>query len=200
MIQIHINSFVRRQTVDSPFSHWTINDEELIKRIQDNFLNCERGYREGVVLVQIPADGFFSSLVKIEPDTVLIGEYAARQPGEDPRKSLYALGSKMPAKRVDVVLYHHSVLIEKNENESELDWEIVSVNASPTDEPTPLPVATLIANHLELSGGTATKMTDAEFMIALRQSVNFWADKANVLPERLIKKAYDLIKYKGEVI
>jgi hypothetical protein len=91
----------------------------------------------------------------------------------------------MPAVRVDIVLYRHDVLAENKENETDAEWEIVSVNASPTLEETPISTGTLIANHLQLSGGTSTNMTDSEFVTLLRKSVEFWGDKANVAPEHL---------------
>ena len=59
-------------------------------------------------------------------------------------------------------------LAEKNETESDADFELVSVNASPTDEETPMTPGTLMANHFELSGGTATRMTDGEFVTLRR--------------------------------
>jgi hypothetical protein len=115
-----------------------------------------------------------------------VGEYKARRDGEDPRKSTYALtGSKMPARSVYVVLYSHAVLAEGNENETDADYEIVSVNASPTEEEAPIPTGALIANHLGLSGGTKTNMTDAEFVALLRKSVEYWKDKALAAPEHL---------------
>lgn len=180
MPDIFINSFVRRQTEFSPFSHWIISDNELIQRIQDNFDNQSKGYRDGVILVQIPPEGFFSSIIQLKENDKLIGCFTPRQTGEFPRKSTYVIGNKSPAKRVDVVLYHHNVLIEKQENESDKEWEIVCVNACPTDEPSPIPPDTLIANHFELSGGTKTNMSDSEFVNALRESVNYWKDKSLV--------------------
>jgi hypothetical protein len=185
-MSIHITTFVRRQTPASGFSHWTISDKELLARIERNFNSWKPGYREGVILVPIEPDGFFSSIVQLQEGDVLVGEYKARKPGETPRKSTGALkGEKIPAKRVDIVLYNHDVLKEKNENETDCTWEIVSVNASPTVDATPIPTGALIANHLELSGGTATNMTDSEFVALLRTSINFWSDKANIAPEHL---------------
>ncbi len=186
MSQIHITSFVRRQTPDSGFSHWTLSDEELVKRVAENLGRAKPGYRNGVVLVPVPADGFFTGVTKLEAGDILIGEYKARRPGEEPRKSSYnMMGKKIPAASVDIVLYRHDVLAEKNENETDAEWEIVSVNASPTDGEMPIHTGALIANHLELSGGTATKMTDSEFVALLRKSVEFWKDKANAAPLEL---------------
>lgn len=186
MKQFHITKFVRRQTSESGFSHWEIPDSVLLERIQRNFDKKKIGYREGVVLVPVEPDGFFSGIVQLQDGDRMVGEYKARREGEEPRKSSYALkGKKLPAKSVWIVLYNHSVLIEKNENESEAEWEIVSINASPTDEEPPIPTGALIANHLELSGGTSTNMTDSEFVSLLRKSMEFWKDKALACPENL---------------
>jgi len=185
-MQVYITNFVRRQTPQSGFSHWEITDAEFLSRIEKNFHRHKTGYRKGVILVPVEPEGFFTGIVQLQEGDKLVGEYKARRTGEDPRKSSYSLtGKKIPAKSVWIVLYNHAVLIEKNENESEADWEVVSVNASPTEEEPPIPTGALIANHLELSGGTATNMTDTEFVTLLRKSVEFWKDKALACPENL---------------
>ncbi len=185
-VKIHISSFVRRQTPASAFSHWTISDEELLARIHIGIANAKPGYREGVILVPVSPDGFFTGVVELKEGDKLVGEFKARRPGEYPRKSTYSLsGNKIPAKSVYVVLYSHEVLLEGKENETDADYEIVSVNANVTEEDAPIPTGALIANHLGLSGGTATKMTDSEFVAALRVSQDFWKDKALVCPQEM---------------
>ncbi len=179
---------MRRQTRGSAFSYWTISDEELISRIESNFSKAKQGYRTGVILVPVNPEGFYSSLVELKSGDLLVGEYSPRREGEEPRKSTYVFGEKTPAKCVDVVLYSHEVLLEKSENESDEPWEIVSVNASPIEQEVPIPVGTLIANHFEFSGGTATKMSDSEFVEALKISTNFWKNHANVAPDKLMRE------------
>ena len=195
-MKIHITNFVRRQTEDSHFSHWTISDEDLVARIHVSLLSGGRqtnvrsyrhtkvhqGYREGVLLVPIEPEGFFCAVETLRPGNSLMGSYQARKEGEDPRKEFWIEGKKTRAMTVWVVLYAKHVLAEKNENESDADYEIVSVNSSPTldDNPPPMSPETLIANHFELSGGTATNMTDGEFVGALRESVMYWKDKIQV--------------------
>lgn len=186
MTPFHITNFVRRQSPQSGYSHWEISDEEFLARLQRNFFKRKDGYRDGVILVPVEPEGFFSGIVQLQEGDKLVGEYKARRPGEDPRKSSYSLtGKKIPAKSVWIVLYNHDVLIEKNENESDAEWEVVSVNASPTEDEPPIPTGALIANHLGLSGGTDTKMSDADFVALLRKSVEFWKDKALACPENL---------------
>ena len=181
---IHIHSFVRRQTASSPFTSWTVKDEELISRIKAGLPNAEPGYRDGIVLVPINPEGFFSAVVALDGSQELTAEFKARVPGEDPRKVIRGKGCKQPAKTVWAVLYRDYVLAEKNENESNEMWELISINASPSvdEKPAPMPPETLIANHFELSGGTATKMSDSDFVKALRESVMYWKDKVMVEP------------------
>lgn len=183
-MKIHITGFVRRQTPQSRYSHWTISDSELIDRVERNLDKAHPGYREGVVLVPVEPDGFFSTERVLTTGDTLHGEYVARRDGEEPRKGTFTTGDKSPAQTVWIVLYSHAVLAEKNENETDADWEIVSVNASPSNdsEPAPMPPETLMANHFELSGGTATRMTDSQFVAALRKSVLYWKDKTTVRP------------------
>jgi hypothetical protein len=185
-MKIHINTFVRRQLPNSGYSHWDISDEELLSRIHTGFPNAIPGYREGVILVPIDPISFHSSTVSLKQGDLLVGEYVARKEGEEPRKSTYSLnGQKLPAKRVDVVLYAHHVLKENNENETDCDFEIVSVNASADLEEAPISTGALIANHFELSGGTSTNMTDSEFVALLKKSVLYWKDKSQAAPFRL---------------
>lgn len=188
MNRFHISNFVRRQTPQSGFSHWEISDEDFLARLHRNFDKAKPGYRDGVCLVPVEPEGFFSGIVQLQEGDKLVGEYVARKAGEDPRKSSYSLtGKKIPAVSVYIVLYRHDVLAENNENETDAEWEVVSVNASPTKDEPPIPVGALIANHLGLSGGTSTKMSDFVFVTLLRQSVEFWKDKALACPENLRK-------------
>jgi hypothetical protein len=134
--------------------------------------------------VPIPPSDFFSSTVLLKDGDKLVGEYKARKAGEEPRKSTFVVGGqKMPAKRVDVVLYAHHVLAENKENDTDADFEIVSINASPDEIEQPIPTGALIANHFGLSGGTSTQMTDGEFVALLRKSVLYWKDKAQAAPK-----------------
>lgn len=179
-MKIAFNNFARRQTVESPFSHWLISDEVFLNRVQYEFSRAKPGYRDGVILVPVDPDGFFSSVIQLKAGDKLEGEFKARREGEDPRKTLHAKGQKLPAKAVDVVLYRKDVLAENKDNSTDADWEIISVNASPEKGDVPIQPETLIANHFQLSGGTATNMTDSEFVEALKASVLYWKDKAMV--------------------
>jgi hypothetical protein len=176
------HNLVFRQTPSSPFSYYDGDFADLPKMAEKNFPSRQAGYRDGVVLVPVPADGFFSATVTLEPGAQLHGTFESRRDGEAPRKTLRAIGQKTPAKRVDLVLYRQDVLAEDGDHStdevSEDTWEIISINARPTDEEEPIHPMTLMHNHFGSDGGTATKMTPSVFEEELRRSFEYWADKA----------------------
>jgi hypothetical protein len=49
-LMFHINSFVKRQTPDSEFSHFDGNWNELLQMVEEFYPNYKEGYRDGVVL------------------------------------------------------------------------------------------------------------------------------------------------------
>jgi hypothetical protein len=189
MPTIALSTFVRRQTDASEFSHWTCPEADLLARVSENFEKAEPGYREGVVLVPVSPEGFFSAIVELAEGDVLRGHYKARRPGETPRRSVTvdtdAAGEpkvKGAAAQVDVVLYRADVLAEGDDRSTDAEWEIISVNASPIVGEVPLAPEAMIANHLVLDGGTATGWTDEEFAVKLRESKAFWDRHAMVSP------------------
>ena len=151
----------------------------MIKLVGDNADTATQGYRAGVYEVQVPPDRFKSGIVQLNDGDKLTGVFEARQVDEEPRKVVVTeeRTAKLPAKYVEVILYHRTVLEEEAGYEAIADWEIISINASPTNEATPITPDALIANHFNLSGGTSTKYTSKEFEKALAKSVWFWKDK-----------------------
>lgn len=202
MTKVAFNSFVRRQTSDSPFSDWIWTDEQLLKIIEENFKNAIPGYRDGVLVVPVPPHGFRTGLVTLQVGDELVGRFEARVPGEKPRQTVYAkrvrhvlhsssdecdifieeCREKMPAKAVDVILYHHNVLAEDGDAETDAEWEIISINARTTIGEAPIDPMVLMHNHFGSDGGTATNMTPEEFEDHLRISFEFWKDKALIGP------------------
>jgi hypothetical protein len=189
---IAISNFVRRQTPESQFSHWTWNDEELLTFVREKFNEAKPGYRDGVILVPVPALGFYSNTVQMVENDIIVGIYKPRQASEEPRRQTFVLGgNKLPAQRVDIVLYRHDVLVEGNEQSCDAEWEIISVNAEITDGtvPSPMKPSTLMANHYVMSGGTDTGMTPEGFQAALKRSVEYWKDKGDAAPAMLVPPA-----------
>ena len=185
MRNIHANSFVSRQTEDSRFSHFSGSDDELIDRVNKCFTMMRAGYRDGVVLVPVDPSNFFSGVVSLQEGDKLVGSFEPRREGETPRKYVGTNSQKQPAKSVEVVLYSSAVLAENGDNELEPgpdNWEIISINASPTAAPKiPINPNVLMHNHFGSDGGTATGMSDSQFVSLLREGFEYWKDKAMCL-------------------
>lgn len=198
-MKVAFNSFVRRQKPDSRFGHTVLPDAEVLARIEANFSKAKPGYRPGVVLVPVEPEGFYSGTVPLKAGMTLRATYEPRKAGEEPRLhvgveppmqhrpdgSLFLdyEGAKAPAIAVDIVLYASTVLAEDGDNElpaEEGNWEIVSINPRLCTEEEPIHPDALIANHLHESGGTATGMTDSEFVAALRKSRAYWNGKMSL--------------------
>ena len=188
-MRVHLNTFCSdRQTEESPLTHWEVSNTRLIELAEAEVEagRTKAGYRDGVVLVSVDPAGFKTGVVELENGDKLIGEFKSRREGEDPRssiivyrKELFSLvDSKQSVKIVEVVLYSHSVLAEGNENETDADYEIVSVNGHPTNEPAPIAPETLMHNHFGSDGGTDTGMTAEQFEAAMKESFNYWKNKA----------------------
>jgi hypothetical protein len=180
------NPFVLRQTAESEFTHFEGGWDRMLELVAEHFAEAKPGYRDGVCLVPVPAEGFFCGIVELQEGDKLTGGYDARRPGEEPRKTTRAVSegkTKLPCVAVDVVLYSRETLDESNEDRTGKDWDIISVNGRLTEGEMPIHPNTLMANHFELDGGTATGMSPEEFEAALRMSVMFWKNKAMLAPK-----------------
>lgn len=196
-MKVHINSFVRRQTPDSEFSHYEgppccVDPWENIRTRVEGVLSGKGtwgpkpGYREGVYLIGLTPEYFYSGVVSLKEGDELRGTFRARRKGETPRKSVGVVGAtKMPAKSVEIVIYASTVLAEDGSNElpaEDGNWEIISINANPLEEEMPINPNVLMHNHFGSDGGTDTKLSDEDFVKMLRESFQFWKDKAMILP------------------
>jgi len=185
-MKVAINSFVRRQTAESEFTHYDGSEADLLYHIELS-MDLRRGgispgYREGVILVEVPPDNFYTGVVELKEGDKLVGEFKSRSEGEEPRKSTHVIREtkKIPAKRVQVVLYGHDVLEEDEGAETDAEYEVIAINGHPTDELAPIATMTLMHNHFGSDGGTATNMTPEEFESQMRESFNYWKNKAMV--------------------
>jgi len=170
---IGINSLAIRQTPDSKYSHFAGTSDELVSLVEGNFDQQKTGYRDGVILVPLSPEGFFSGVVEVTPDTSLRATFSARRKGEDPYVQVEAVGGqKLPAKAVEVVLYRHDVL--GSDASTEAEWEIVSLNARPTEEPEPPTPVAMARNFLGLPGGTKADYAAKEFA----HSIVYWSKRA----------------------
>ena len=194
-MKIAVNSFVKRQTEESRFSHFDGTWDELPSLVELAYYaphgRPPNSSRDGVMVVNVPANRFYTNLAVLQDGDTLIGRFERRVEGEEPRKVIGL--DTWPAERVvfkeaavdvDIVLYRSDVLHETDQNELPpecTNWEIISINASPFSEKMPINPETLMHNHFGSDGGTDTKMSDSEFVAALRESFICWKDKAQVI-------------------
>lgn len=169
---IGVSDFVKRQTKESRFSYFNGSWEELIWLVFNNKDNMKEGYRDGVILVSVPPERFYTSMCKIDENSEFEYIYESRREGEESfaRRRLKN-GKKEPAKFVDVVLYRKDVLAENNENSVDALWEIISINASLVEN-TPMQPMTMARNMLEKVGGTKAEYSGQEFA----EAIWFWKD------------------------
>ncbi|NBR67642.1 MAG: DUF3228 family protein [Actinobacteria bacterium] len=181
-----VNHFVLRQTAESPFSHFAGEGgwDTLVSRTVAamDAGHAKPGYRDGVLEVPIDPTDVMSGVVLLEAGAELTGAYKARRAGETPRKTTLAKGaSKMPAATASIILYRADVLAEGGDNTLPADsggWEVISLNAAPVEGEMPIDPEVLMHNHFGADGGTATNLSDAEFVALLRKGYHFWKDKA----------------------
>lgn len=165
MPTIGLNEFVVRQTPDSKFSHFGGTGEELTALTEANFSSALHGYRDGVMRIPVPPNRFFSGVVEATADMTFRTTFEARRKGEAPYLQTVALGGdKLPAKAVEIIIYCRDVLLEEGSSavSTEAEWEIVSINARPTEGPEPPTPMAIARNMLGLPGGTDGEFTARE--------------------------------------
>lgn len=201
---IETNTFVRRQTRESRFSHFepasgnpadTWSElEALVAKYAGNLLQNAAGK---VVKVPLPAEalsGFYTGVVVADANTQFKTVFAPRAgaPSEElPFIQTVALnGAKSPAKVVEIILYHRSLLSEAELTYTpegsdkavmlEGEWQIISINANATEGPEP-PTPQAMARNMaaarnlpEGAGGTAREYTSEQWM----EAVLYWSRRA----------------------
>lgn len=158
----------------SRFSHFEGTWEELIQLVSENFAQAKPGYRDGVLLVPVPAARFRSGIVEVTKDTRLKTTFEPRRPEEVSFLQTVAVGAeKLPAKYVEIVIYRHDVLAENDDHSTDASWEIISINARPTEEPEPLTPVAMARNMLGLPGGTMAEYSAEQFA----HSIIYWSSR-----------------------
>lgn len=177
---VAIGDFVRRQTKGSAYSYYDGSWEDVVRLVVENWDSREPGYREGVVLVPVPADHFYSMTVQAgEHGPQLRAIFGARRDGEKGFVRVFGQNCKpLPACYVRIVCYHRDVLVESGEKIFPgVDWEIISLNAS-VQENEPMHPITMARNFLGKPGGSNAIYTAEQFA----ESIWYWMDKVQVDP------------------
>jgi hypothetical protein len=182
---IGVLDFVKRQTPESKYNHFEGSWEELAGWVERCWpARRPSPHNPGVMLVPMPESivgRFRTSIVEITPTTPLRAEYAPRVEGEAPFIQISAPGhTKMPARRVDIILYSHEVLARDGDAPStrEADFYMVSINAYASTGEEPMHPMTMARNFLGLKGGTLPEVpyTAQEFA----EAVVYWNHHARV--------------------
>ena len=175
---VSVNDFVRRQTKDSMKSYSKNLSFEEIAIHSQHQLNSgyyKQGYRDGVIIVQVDnklLHHFICPFVRISDETKLKAVVTRRRSNEAPYIQIRALnGALLKTGLVDLILYHHDVLAETDEQTSNTDWELISFHAIPEGVyKMPMGPVTMMRNQLQLTGGTKAYYKSDDWA----ESVNFW--------------------------
>tara|TARA_B100000029_G_C17468531_1_gene921116 strand:+ start:554 stop:1180 length:627 start_codon:yes stop_codon:yes gene_type:complete len=186
-MKVAVNEFVKRQVKGSGKTYSkTLRFEEIAEHAQSQMEKGEfsEGYREGVRIVHADREivrEFVCPFVKIDEKTELISQVVRRRPEEEPYiQTRTKTGKPLKASAVDLILYRHDVLTENDEQSTEADWELISMNAIPEGvDKLPMGPVTMMRNQLKLPGGTEAFYTSEEWA----ESVQFWQEFAALEPE-----------------
>ena len=185
-MKVAVNNFVRRQIKKSGKTYSDeLSFEFFAKHAEKKLMNddFENGYRDGVAVVKLDkvyVHKVFCPYVKITKNSKLIAKYIKRRPEEEPYIQVRSLNGKpLKAGSVSLILYRHDVLVENNENTTNADWELISINAIPKGEnKMPIGPVTMMRNQLGLHGGTKAEYSSKEWAYAIR----FWQKYAAIEP------------------
>ncbi len=185
-VTVGVNEFVKRQTPSSGKTYSpTLSFKDIADhaKIQLEKAMYKKGYREGVLLVQVDkthCNEFICPFVEINESTKLSAQVVKRRPEEEPYIQLRALsGSPLPTGRVELILYRRDVLKETSEHTTEADWELISFHAIPKGlDEMPMGPVTMMRNQLQLRGGTKAKYPSDSWA----KSVQFWQKYAVLTP------------------
>ncbi|MCP4243494.1 MAG: DUF3228 family protein [bacterium] len=191
MEEVGVTNFVRRQTRQSPFSHFDGSFEQVVELAKAALAEGTwqtSAKTDNVLEVRVPAEGFYSAMVKVEAGAVGEAVFEQRAGATEPEAPAWQVrvpGKKLAAKQVTLILYSSANLGEKHATLPlvEGNWELVSINAELFDEHAPIMPDALMRNHFGWPGGTAMGLTDEEFVGALKRSVAHWRAFAHVKGE-----------------
>ena len=179
---VSVNEFVQRQIKGSGKTYAEgLTFEKIAQHAHEQLTtgDYKPGYRDGVVLVHVAKkliSHFTCPFVKITEETTLKATVVKRRPEEETYIQMRALnGSPLKTGSVDLILYHHDVLKETNEESTNADFELISFHAIPDGiEKMPMGPITMMRNQLQLTGGTKAFYESEKWA----QSVKFWQEYA----------------------
>ncbi|MFL3013278.1 MAG: DUF3228 family protein [Candidatus Neomarinimicrobiota bacterium] len=185
-MKVKVNDFVKRQTKSSGKAYsQELSFDFFAKYAQKKLIKNEfiEGYRPEVRIVKLEnkyLHKVFCPYVRITKETRLSAKVVKRREDEDFYIQVRAMnGNLIRTGSVDLILYRNDILLENNENTTNADWELISINALPKGvESMPMGPITMMRNQLELNGGTKAEYSSDEWA----KSVQFWQTYAPIEP------------------
>jgi len=176
-----IRSFDTRNSTQSNYGGTWDELEVLVEANKDNFEPGTGSVDNDVILVNVPADGFRTSIVEItEENAHLVTENSTvRAEGEKPVVMKIINMDKSPAKYVQIVCYRADVLAKDDHRTTDAEWEIVAILAQ-SDKVVPMHPTTMLRNSNHDKGGTYREYTDKEWA----DSQAYWANHAYAKPSK----------------
>lgn len=180
--EIGTSNFVKGFSIKKGMnSYYDGSWEDLQKLVKENFDNNEPGTGSvdgDVLLVNVPSENFYTSIVKIDDsnrDQVEEVDHV-RQEGEKPvGMKVIKGGEKQPAKYAQIVVYRADVLAQDDDRSTDDEWEIICVNAQ-DDKYTPMHPTVMLRNANHDEGGTQRTYTDKEWSDAY----SYWENHAYI--------------------
>ena len=175
---VAVNDFVLRQKEGSGKSFTNeLSFQEIAEHAEKQMASgyFREGYRKGVRIIDVDIsliDKFICPFVRIDSKTKLLAKYVQRREGEEFYIQIRAEnGELLPPGKVELILYHHDVLSENDEQTTDSEWELISFHALPKDvNCMPMGPVTMMRNQLELEGGTKANYKSKDWA----KSVEFW--------------------------
>ena len=173
---VEVNEFVRRQVKGSGKTYSeSLSFREIAEHAQEQMEKniFKAGYRKGVRVVKVNkslVDKFICPFVKITSETKLVSRLIKRQCNEEPYIQTRALnGMLLQAGKVELILYSNKVLKENNENSTNAEWELISINSVPEGvSHLPIGPVTMMRNQLNLNGGTKGRYSSDDWAKSIR--------------------------------
>jgi len=186
---VKVNKFVKRQnsksgktySINLSFNEMALYAEKIINEHPDQI---KKGYRDGVVIIKCDKNfskHFISPMVKIDESTKLEAIVTKRRKNENHYIQIKAIDvTPLKTERVELILYHHDVLAENNEQSTSASWELIAFQAIPSGlSSIPMGPITMMRNQLELPGGTAAHYSSQEWA----ESIRFWQNYTFIKPD-----------------
>lgn len=163
--KVGVNEFVIRQSYDSQYTDYKGSWSDLANVTEAQLEKGEfsPGYRDGVILVHIDKGEccLFSTYTDFPIfEGMKLAAVCEKEKGREHEPARIKINILEPKNRcnfVDIVLYRKDVLAENNENSTDAEWEIVSINGRLNKEKAPMSPLTIVRNWLHLKGGTEMK-------------------------------------------